>query len=78
MLLTTGRQFSDYLTAADYDGYIERLALQGIHAVGFGTELVRSGTPDALTEACQRLDIALLSGPLSEEWARVFLRRLVF
>ncbi len=63
MLLTTGRQFSDYATQSDYETYVERLALRGIPAIGFGTELVRSGTPDELISACLRHKIALLEIP---------------
>ncbi|TFC15236.1 PucR family transcriptional regulator [Cryobacterium algoritolerans] len=64
MLLTTGRQFtSDTTTDAFYTGYTERLADLGIACLGFGTEVVRDGTPDALVAACLARGIPLVEVP---------------
>ncbi|TDW31308.1 PucR family transcriptional regulator ligand-binding domain-containing protein [Cryobacterium psychrophilum] len=64
MLLTTGRQFA-VDTAADalYPEYVARLASRGIACLGFGTEIVRDGTPDALVAACLARGIPLVEVP---------------
>ncbi len=59
-LLTTGTQWSN---DDDIAPWVERLAVAGVPAVGFGTEVIRDGTPDALTEACAAHGIALLEVP---------------
>lgn len=59
-LLTTGTQWSNDDAIAPW---VARLAAAGVPAVGFGTEVIRDGTPDALTEACAAHGIALLEVP---------------
>ena len=59
-LLTTGTQWA---SDDDIAPWVERLAAAGVPAVGFGTEVIRDGTPDALTEACAAHGIALLEVP---------------
>ncbi|MGO4103030.1 PucR family transcriptional regulator [Leifsonia sp. YAF41] len=64
VLLTTGTQFT---TAAHgdelYDGYVARLRDRGIAALGFGTEVIRDGTPDGLIDACTRHGLPLVEVP---------------
>lgn len=43
--------------------YVRRLADHGIAALGFGTEVVRAGTPAALIEACTRHGLPLFEVP---------------
>ncbi len=59
-LLTTGTQWA---SDDDIAPWVVRLAVAGVPAVGFGTEVVRDGTPDALAEACAAHGIALLEVP---------------
>lgn len=59
-LLTTGTQWA---SDDDIAPWAERLAAAGVPAVGFGTEVIRAGTPEALTEACAAHGIALLEVP---------------
>lgn len=59
-LLTTGTQWA---SDDDIAPWVERLAAAGVPAVGFGTEVIRDGTPDALTEACAAHGVALLEVP---------------
>jgi purine catabolism regulator len=59
-LLTTGTQWS---SDDDIAPWVARLAAAGVPAVGFGTEVIRDGTPDALAEACAAHGIALLEVP---------------
>ncbi|MDR6973002.1 PucR family transcriptional regulator [Leifsonia shinshuensis] len=47
----------------DADPYVERLVAHGIAALGFGTEVVRDGTPAALVEACERHGLPLFEVP---------------
>jgi purine catabolism regulator len=63
MLLTTGTQFPDSATQADYDAYVARLSARGVVALGFGTEVVRSGTPPELAAACASVGMPLLEVP---------------
>jgi purine catabolism regulator len=63
MLLTTGTQFPESSTQADYDAYVSRLSARGVVALGFGTEVVRSGTPPELAAACQSVGMPLLEVP---------------
>jgi hypothetical protein len=64
MLLTTGRQFTtDGATDAVYTDYVDRLADLGIACLGFGTEVIRDGTPDALIAACLARGIPLVEVP---------------
>jgi len=73
VLLTTGTQFGPVTASApgspspttrgsDYDGYVSRLALARVAALGFGTDVVRE-TPDELAEACLRHGIPLFEVP---------------
>ena len=59
-LLTTGTQWASDDAIAPW---VARLAAAGVPAVGFGTEVIRDGTPDALLSACASHGIALLEVP---------------
>lgn len=59
-LLTTGVQWRD---DDDIAPWVARLARGGVPAVGFGTEVFRDGTPDALVTACAEHGIALFEVP---------------
>ncbi|OYX57491.1 MAG: hypothetical protein B7Y93_02860 [Micrococcales bacterium 32-70-13] len=59
-LLTTGTQ---WVSDDDIAPWVARLAAAGVPAIGFGTEVIRDGTPDALTEACAAHGVALLEVP---------------
>ncbi|SDY80572.1 transcriptional regulator, CdaR family [Herbiconiux ginsengi] len=63
MLLTTGGQFSADGSAAFASQYVARLQAAGVVALGFGTEVVREGTPGELVEACTRLGMPLVEVP---------------
>lgn len=56
VLLITG-------TPDDVDPYVARLAAHGVSGLGFGTEVVRAGTPEALVEACARHGLPLFEVP---------------
>ena len=61
VLLTTGTQFEADAEARESEAefaeaYVRRLRDAGIAALGFGTEVIRAGTPDALVDACARRD----------------------
>lgn len=62
LLLTTGRQFANY-DADDYRDYVRRLAGVGVVAIGFGTEVVREGTPAELVAACAEAGLPLVEIP---------------
>jgi len=59
-LLTTGTQWAN---DADIAPWVARLAAAGVPSVGFGTEVIRDGTPDALVTACAARGIALFEVP---------------
>lgn len=59
LLLTTGAQF----TQTGIRAYLERLRAVGVTAIGFGTEVIRSGTPLELIEGCATLGLALVEVP---------------
>lgn len=59
-LLTTGTQWA---SDDDIAPWVSRLAAAGVPAVGFGTEVIRDGTPDALADACAAHGLALLEVP---------------
>ena len=68
VLLTTGTQFEADDEARDSEAafaeaYVRRLRDGGIAALGFGTEVIRAGTPDALVEACGRQGLPLFEVP---------------
>lgn len=47
----------------EVEPYVSRLVEHGIAGLGFGTEVVRAGTPDTLVEACTRLGLPLFEVP---------------
>jgi purine catabolism regulator len=59
-LLTTGTQWAN---DADIAPWVARVAAAGVPAVGFGTEVIRDGTPDALVAACTTHHVALFEVP---------------
>ncbi len=63
VLLTTGTQFADTTTDAYYRDYVGRLTGRGITCLGFGTEVVRAGTPGALVAACLAAGLPLVEVP---------------
>ena len=74
VLLTTGTQFGDVSSGADAsaatsdddafaDAYVRRLREAGVAALGFGTEVIRAGTPDALVAACIAQGLPLFEVP---------------
>lgn len=75
VLLTTGTQFGtgqrnetdDESTRTEaharYVAYVERLRRCGVVALGFGTEVVRDGTPEPLRDACRRQGLPLFEVP---------------
>ncbi|NYD67278.1 PucR family transcriptional regulator [Agromyces atrinae] len=62
VLLTTGTQFEGAGAGLVAD-YVERLRARGIVAIGFGTEVVRDGTPDELVAACREAGVPLVEVP---------------
>lgn len=74
VLLTTGTQFGDDADADDPEhlgGYVERLRDAGVAALGFGTEVVRDGTPRVLIEACRRHGLPIFEVPYRVPFIRV-------
>lgn len=67
LLLTTGTQFvtedRDEDDPAPYRDYVARLRTHGVRGLGFGTEVVRSGIPPALVEACRAEGLPLFEVP---------------
>ena len=73
MVLTTGSQFLDARGAerddrvsedpAPYERYVARLGAAGIRVLGFGTDVVRTGTPAPLVAACARQGVSLVEVP---------------
>ena len=63
VLLTTGTQFTESTTDAYYRDYVHRLTERGITCLGFGTEVVRAGTPEALVAACLAAGLPLVEVP---------------
>lgn len=64
-LLTTGMQFGTVGTPSldEASRYVARLVERGLSALGFGTEVVRSGPPDALIAACAEAALPLFTVP---------------
>jgi purine catabolism regulator len=63
LLLTTGTQFPESTADALFDDYVARLSDRGIVALGFGTEVVRAGTPAGLVTACASHGMPLVEIP---------------
>jgi Purine catabolism regulatory protein-like family. len=63
VLLITGTQFGPSASDDDYATYVERLAERRVSGLGFGTEVVRKGTPGGLREACIRVGLPLFEVP---------------
>jgi purine catabolism regulator len=64
VLLTTGTQFTpDAPGDAFYRDYVARLRERGVAGLGFGTEVVREGTPEALVAACLAHGLPLFEVP---------------
>jgi len=76
LLLTTGTQFPADATddspvdragpdggGAFYERYVDRLIQAGVVALGFGLEVIREGTPEALVEVCARRGLTLVEVP---------------
>ena len=70
-LLTTGRQFTPHENTQQYDAYVARLMEAGVVAVGFGTEVLRSGTPPELIAACESAGLALFEVPYATPFIAV-------
>ncbi|WP_181408353.1 PucR family transcriptional regulator [Schumannella sp. 10F1B-5-1] len=64
LVLTTGSQFAgDAVDDDAYSAYVARLADVGVVGIGFGTEVVREGTPEGLVAACRAHGLTLLEVP---------------
>jgi len=64
VLLTTGTHFPTEPEADDfYVRYVSRLTTLGITGLGFGTDVIRDGTPDGLIHACRDLNLPLFEVP---------------
>jgi PucR family transcriptional regulator, purine catabolism regulatory protein len=63
MLLTVGTQFGETAHQDEYDAYVRRLVDRGVVALGFGTEVIRSGTPTELIAACVDAGLTLVEVP---------------
>jgi purine catabolism regulator len=77
MLLTTGRQFLGEPAGDDpaaYEAYVSRLAGAGIRSIGFGTDVVRTGTPEQLALACARHGLTLVEVPYRTPFIAVIRR----
>lgn len=59
-LLTTGTQWAD---DDAIEPWVARLTARGVPAIGFGTEVVRVGTPEPLAAACATHGVALFEVP---------------
>ncbi|HEY5224503.1 MAG TPA: PucR family transcriptional regulator ligand-binding domain-containing protein [Microbacteriaceae bacterium] len=67
VLLTTGTQFpaDDHVTPARRaaNDYVARLIAHGIVGLGFGSDVVRAGTPEPLITACRHQGLPLFEVP---------------
>tara|TARA_R110002020_G_scaffold75315_7_gene191763 strand:+ start:5500 stop:6981 length:1482 start_codon:yes stop_codon:yes gene_type:complete len=71
LLLTTGRQFPPGRRPHWYRDYVARLLRAGVVALGFGTEVIREGTPTELIAACQEAGLILLEIPYATPFIAV-------
>lgn len=72
VLLTTGTQFaSDTTTDAVYREYAHRLAAHGLAGLGFGTAVIRDGTPEPLLAACLAEGLPLVEVPYATPFIAV-------
>ncbi|UOE43882.1 PucR family transcriptional regulator [Agromyces larvae] len=62
VLLTTGTQF-DGASDAFATEYVARLVAAGVVGLGFGTEVIRAGTPEPLVAACGAHGLPLFEVP---------------
>ncbi|WP_394554408.1 PucR family transcriptional regulator ligand-binding domain-containing protein [Agromyces sp. MMS24-JH15] len=63
VLLTTGTQFGDDADPAFAAAYVARLRATGVVALGFGTEVIREGTPESLVAACAAQGLPIFEVP---------------
>lgn len=64
VLLTTGTQFAgEGEDPRRVRAYVKRLLSRGVIALGFGTQVVRAGVPEALVAACETAGLALFEVP---------------
>lgn len=72
-LLTTGTQFGvdAEVAAPTAEAYVARLRRRGVLTLGFGTEVVRAGTPVQLVDACAAAGIALFEVPYETSFIAV-------
>ncbi|MEO6943418.1 MAG: PucR family transcriptional regulator [Lacisediminihabitans sp.] len=64
VLLTTGTHFPSGPSPSDfYWKYVWQLRARGISALGFGTDVIRDGTPEDLIRACQEQELPLFEVP---------------
>lgn len=63
VLLTTGTQFPADAPTEVFEAYVSRLVERGVVAVGFGTEVSKSGTPIELATACSSHGLTLVQVP---------------
>jgi purine catabolism regulator len=74
VLLTTGTQFGADTGDDDperFGDYVERLREAGVAALGFGTEVVRDGTPGVLIDACRTHGLPVFEVPYRVPFIRV-------
>lgn len=65
LLLTTGLQFAEDAVDSIFKDYVARLKDHQVLGIGFGTEVLRTGTPAALVEACRAARMPLVEVPYS-------------
>lgn len=63
VLLTTGTQFGEDADPGFAAEYVDRLRRSGVVALGFGTEVIREGTPESLTAACEAQGLPIFEVP---------------
>ena len=70
VLLTTGTQF-EHAPDDAWLGYVARLVAAGVAALGFGTEVIREGIPEALVSACSACGLPLFEVPFQTPFIAV-------